>query len=192
MMLHACALDIRPSVERKHLVRKLRDHAVPMLVLDTCQRLEVFSPIEIRTFDAPIVDVWRNEQAFERLARIAAGLESRILGELEILGQVRCAYKEFHAHFGDDQRRLDRFFQDALSLARRARKQSGIDRQMTSLSGLAVERISHAAAASAITPDRTRLSSEARRAELTAPSRAASESRASVSRAATSSLPLVS
>ena len=84
-----------------------------------------------------IVHTWDAESAFERLARIAAGLESRILGELEILGQVRAAYKAFHGDHGKQVKQLDRFFQEALALGRKARRHSGIDTQMTSLSGLA-------------------------------------------------------
>jgi glutamyl-tRNA reductase len=76
--------------------------------------------------------------AFERLARIAAGLESRVLGELEILGQVREAYRVFKRNnSGPEAAWLDRLFQKALALSRKARRESGIDRNMTSLSGLA-------------------------------------------------------
>ena len=79
--------------------------------------------------------------AFERLARIAAGLESRILGELEILGQVRTAYRVFRQNEAGPSQDLDGLFQQALALARKARRESGIDRKMTSLSGLAAREL---------------------------------------------------
>jgi glutamyl-tRNA reductase len=141
MMVQGCTLDLPPSVERALVVRKLRECKAPMLVLDTCQRLEVFGPPEDYDPELPVHTYWRDRSAFERLARIAAGLESRILGELEVLGQVRAAYKDFRTRGGEDYRALDRFFQDALALARKARRESGIDRQMTSLSGLAAREI---------------------------------------------------
>lgn len=115
----------------------LRGSEQPLLLLSTCQRLEVYGPEGLELPGVPVGEAARDRVAFERLARIAAGLESRVLGELEVLGQVRDAYNDFRARFGAGHRGLDRSFQAALALARRARKESGIDRQMTSLGGLA-------------------------------------------------------
>jgi glutamyl-tRNA reductase len=140
-MMYAWALKVEPSAERELLVCKLRNHSYPILVLDTCQRLEVYAPAPLEDLSVPVLGAWRDGQAIERLARIAAGLESRILGELEILGQVREAYKAFRMRADGDHARMDRFLQDALSLARKARRQSGIDQQMTSLSGLAAREL---------------------------------------------------
>jgi len=130
--------------DRAAMVERLRREQ--WLVLDTCQRLEAFGvgepPFEVD-------DRWSKSEAFERLVRIATGLESRILGELEVLGQVRSAYKQFHAACQNassdpssktataNMVALDRMFQDVLALARKARKESGIDQNLTSLSGLA-------------------------------------------------------
>jgi len=135
MSLTAWSIEIPHSVERETAVRHLRNQSEPVLVLDTCQRLEVYgrSGQHISAAEA----CWTELEAFERLARIAAGLESRIIGELEVLGQVRTAYKTFRQTGPVADSYLDRFFQDVLSLARKARRHSGIDKQMTSLSGLA-------------------------------------------------------
>ena len=131
-------LELTAPHAREEAVNGLRNSTQsPQLVLDTCQRLECFGlglPVHehlrvVQTFDS--------QAAFERLARIAAGLESRILGELEVIGQVRTAYKQFHATTGRSLTALDRIFQDALALAREARRESGIDQNLTSLSGLA-------------------------------------------------------
>ena len=131
-------LNIPPAKEREDLVIDLwKDRTKPALVLNTCQRLECFG------FDEPEVDTGQVESkrehvdAFERLARIATGLESRILGELEVLGQVRNAYKYFHSNVSRDDKKLDRIFQDAIALARKARRESGIDKNLTSLGALA-------------------------------------------------------
>jgi len=136
-VVEAFSLDVPPSIEREQVVRDLRTSREPVLVLDTCQRLEVFAPNSFDVSSLPVSQRWRNAVAFERLARIAAGLESRILGELEVLGQVRDAYKEFRNQAEAGHLALDRIFQDALALGRKARKQSGVDTQLISLSGLA-------------------------------------------------------
>lgn len=112
------------------------------LVLNTCQRLEWYAFVEPEGLDLP-GRRWSGVEAFERLARIAAGLESRLVGELEILGQVREAYRRFRELGGRDDQVLDRVFQDALALARRARRESRIDESMTSLATLAVRRLLH-------------------------------------------------
>lgn len=141
MQLVARQIDARHPEERLEAIHRLRSIERPLLILNTCQRLEYFScraecVPELRTSQE-----WKDAVAFERLARIAAGLESRILGELEILGQVRTAYKDFRQSLRPDCCNLDRLFQDALALARRARRESGIDRNLTSLSALAAREL---------------------------------------------------
>jgi glutamyl-tRNA reductase len=137
MQLLACQIDTGCPEQRLQVIHHIRESGYPSLVLNTCQRLELFTCARHPLTELHTSQTWNNAVAFERLARIAAGLESRILGELEILGQVRTAYKTFHKQFGKYPCGLDRLFQDALSLARRARRESGIDRNLTSLSALA-------------------------------------------------------
>jgi len=141
--LKACTLEIPDPVWRERIAKTLRSQRVsPLLVLNTCQRLETYgwepaNPLPVGIKVTPIEE----GEAVRRLARIAAGLESRVLGELEVLGQVRQAYKDFHAQFGKDETRLDRMFQQALALARKARRESGIDSNLTGLAGLTARRI---------------------------------------------------
>lgn len=142
MNFAAYELEISTPHQRERIVNELAcDRGSPRLILSTCQRLECFG------FDIPVIDAaqvknqWINASAFERLSRIAAGLESRILGELEVLGQVRTAYKQFRETGGAAQARLDRIFQDALALARDARRESGIDSNLTSLGSLAAREV---------------------------------------------------
>jgi len=131
-------LEIKDARHREEVVETLsrrREH--PVLVLDTCQRLECFGtevPEDIRW---RITARWDSKDAFERMARIAAGLESRIIGELEVLGQVRGAYKTFREATSGEAKVLDRIFQEALALGREARRISEVDRNLTSLSALA-------------------------------------------------------
>lgn len=139
MPFAARQIEVSKPEERVQALASLQAVEHPLLILNTCQRLEIFGwiPEPQDDFGAE----WRDYLAFERLARIAAGLESRILGELEILGQVRTAYKDFKGRCESHDTTLDRIFQDALALARRARKVSGIDRDVTSLSALAAREL---------------------------------------------------
>lgn len=138
MQFVGCEIHLATAEARESMVRQLlQSQASPLLVLNTCQRLECFGKRNPTIPQIPVTRMWSDAEAFERLARIAAGLESRILGELEVLGQVRDAYRQFRTFGGLGDPSLDRVFQDALSLARKARRESGIDRKLTSLSALA-------------------------------------------------------
>ncbi len=57
-----------------------------------------------------------------------------------MLGQVRDGYRHFRQQ-GYANGSLDRVFQEALALARKARKESGIDNNLTSLSGHAAREL---------------------------------------------------
>lgn len=145
--LIACDIRIPEPTLREETARRLRSDCVhPVLVLNTCQRLETFGRVglseeEIAAEGFVECQLSCEQQMVRRLARIAAGLESRILGELEILGQVRQAYKDFTARFGKDDPKLDRLFQNALALARKARRESGIDQNVTGLAALTARKI---------------------------------------------------
>jgi len=137
MQLLGCQIELLHPTEREHVVHRLTaEQDSPLLVLDTCQRLESFGLGSPELPHLRVTQQWEDGEAFERLARIAAGLESRILGELEVLGQVRRAYRQFQT-VAPGARRLDRIFQDAIALGRKARRASGIDRNLTSLGALA-------------------------------------------------------
>lgn len=133
----AYELETACPIARHHAVEAMRTSQPPMLILNTCQRLECWGFGEPTADGVSVKTQFASAEAFERLARIAAGLESRILGELEILGQVRESYKQFRGDGGQTHTKLDRIFQDALSLARKARRESQIDQNLTSLGALA-------------------------------------------------------
>ncbi len=138
----SCALSIADPTERDRVARALRSQRQkPLMVLSTCQRLETYGRMRPNVGKECIIQERSEEEAIRSLARIASGLESRILGELEVLGQVRDAYKEFHLAFGKDDAALDRLFQKAIALARKARRESGIDTNLTGLAALTARRI---------------------------------------------------
>ncbi len=113
------------------------------LVLSTCNRSEVYGvPPESSHESAPGLSTFLSEfhsvrhdvlsvslyhhydqEAVRHLFRVAAGLDSMLLGEAEILGQVREAYRFAHEH-GATGPVLNRLFQGALEVGKRVRTET--------------------------------------------------------------------
>src|SRR5579862_7335579 len=115
------------------------------LVLSTCNRSELYGvPSELSTNSAGAVELFlasfhqlppselndslyrhRDSNAVRHLFRVAAGLDSMLLGEAEILGQVREAYRIALDH-GATGPVLNRMFQGALEVGKRVRSETEI------------------------------------------------------------------
>ncbi|HEY3258345.1 MAG TPA: glutamyl-tRNA reductase [Gemmatimonadaceae bacterium] len=80
--------------------------------------------------------VRRDREAVSHLFRVASGLDSMILGEAQIQGQVRDAWESCRAHSGVA---LNRLYQTALMVASRVREETGIGRGAASVSSAAVQ-----------------------------------------------------
>jgi glutamyl-tRNA reductase len=76
--------------------------------------------------------------AVRHLYAVAAGLDSQILGEHEVLGQVRRAYQAARAA-GTTDRLLDAVFVGALNAGRRVRRETLLGRHPDSVSSAAVD-----------------------------------------------------
>ena len=90
-----------------------------VILLSTCHRVELYGfgiMPDLRTH----LQVETGEQAVRHLMRVAAGLESAITGEDEVLHQVRDALAQARA-LGSLDRRLQRLFETAIAAGRRAR-----------------------------------------------------------------------
>lgn len=82
--------------------------------------------------------VMREREAVEHLFTVAAGLDSMILGESQIQGQVQDAYNyalEYHL----SNNVINTLLMSALTLGKRVRTETYIDRQAVSISSAAVE-----------------------------------------------------
>jgi len=79
-----------------------------------------------------------SESAVRHLFAVATGLDSLVLGEPQILGQVKSAYERALAA-GTAGHILHRLFQATFSAAKRARTETGIGRQAVNISSCAVE-----------------------------------------------------
>jgi NAD(P)-dependent dehydrogenase (short-subunit alcohol dehydrogenase family) len=86
----------------------------------------------------PCLYVKEGAEAVAHLFSVAGGLDSMVLGETEITGQVKQAYQAAHAAKLTG-RVTNRLFQTALQAAKEIRTQTGIGRGATSVGSVAVE-----------------------------------------------------
>jgi len=103
----------------------LGDVLVGRVLLVTCHRVELYGlgPMpELEIVDASVAGLrWLERQdAVEHLLRLAAGTESSVLGEDQILHQIRSSLREAQAH-GPIDPRLGRLVQLSLAVGRQAR-----------------------------------------------------------------------
>jgi glutamyl-tRNA reductase len=80
--------------------------------------------------------VRRDRDAVTHLFRVASGLDSMVLGEAQIHGQVREAWELSRAHAGPI---LNRLFQTSLSVAGRVRSETAVARGAASVSSASVQ-----------------------------------------------------
>ncbi len=77
--------------------------------------------------------------AVRHLYRVASGLESMVLGECEIMGQVRRAYRSAELNNGRLGSLIGRAFQGALRVGKRVRAETRLGAGPVSVAGAAVE-----------------------------------------------------
>src|SRR3954462_4344309 len=80
----------------------------------------------------------RDDEAVRHLFEVAAGLDSMIVGEAEVQGQVKRAY-ELALVEGVTGPLSNRLFRDALAAGKRVRTETAISRAHVSVSSVAVE-----------------------------------------------------
>jgi glutamyl-tRNA reductase len=132
----------------------LADEAV---ILSTCNRVEIYAatPLdpahafaELKQFlksARAVEDVVGDEiytlaepQSLRHLFKVASGMDSMVLGETEILGQIKDAYELAHTHKHTGAR-LNKAFQRAFHVAKHIRTHTSIQRGSVSVASVAVE-----------------------------------------------------
>jgi glutamyl-tRNA reductase len=136
---HGCRLKIGAQLEE-------------VVLLSTCNRVEVYGTTPwprgnaLRIFQqlggdadvAPYLYVKEGDEAVRHLFAVAGGLDSMVVGETEITGQVKTAYETARAA-GLTGRVTNRLFQTALQVAKEIRTHTQIGRGAVSVGSVAVE-----------------------------------------------------
>jgi len=124
------------------------------LILSTCNRVEVMvetkdKGADLRTFlrdylgtdpaeVEPHLYECRQRDAIHHLFRVTASLDSMVVGEPQILGQVKQAYATARAA-GTISSRLEQLFTRAFAVAKRVRTETAVGSRAVSVASVAVE-----------------------------------------------------
>jgi glutamyl-tRNA reductase len=132
------------------------DTLLENVIVSTCNRLEYYALVQSpQTAAETIIELLsqafqvsspafrshlyylQDEDVVNHLMRVASGLDSMVLGEAQILGQVVEAYQLAQAHHTADTI-LSRLFEKAIHAGKRARTETGIGLNPASISSIAI------------------------------------------------------
>ncbi|RLV56327.1 glutamyl-tRNA reductase [Aeromicrobium phragmitis] len=149
-LLERVSLDTDAGVKLSHRVLE-NDYVSESVVISTCNRVEIY--VEAERFHGAVDEVSRllaehaglgrdelvrnvyvhyDEAAVAHLFGVASGMDSMILGESQILGQVRDALQQAQAESTVGSA-LNALFQQALRIGKRGHAETGIDRLAPSI-----------------------------------------------------------
>jgi glutamyl-tRNA reductase len=152
---HHAPLEVRECLylgegHQAELASELARDGAEAVVLSTCNRTEVYlaggdfgrareelqhrSGLELEG----VLARWDDGEAVSHLFRVAAGLDSLVPGESQILGQVRVAYESARTA-GATGALLNRLFEDALHAGKRVRTEAKLHELPESVASSAVE-----------------------------------------------------
>ena len=160
---HTAPVDVRsshvfPAARMGEALVALRDYEAvrEAVMLSTCGRLEIYAELEdyeagvaqIKAFlqnfrhgDVSDLDSYLytllGRQAIGHLFRVSTGLDSMLIGEAEILGQVKEAYTQAQ-HARSLGKTLHKLFREALNAGKAARSQTGIGNDSVSIATAAI------------------------------------------------------
>ena len=131
-------------------------------ILSTCNRVEVLVNSDSATIDeeqvirflsqvrdvpldafAPYVYTFNGEECIRHIFRVISGLDSMVVGEYQIVSQLKQAYELAHQH-GTAGTVLHRLFHHAFGVSKRVRSETAIGEGKTSLPSVAVDTIRNA------------------------------------------------
>ena len=153
---HTCPVEVREkfAFTATHTLDECVDPNAETVWLSTCNRTEMYSVFGeagaaeasfVKTLDIPTELIARytfrleDAEAARHLFRVASGLESLVVGEDEILGQVRRSLADAH-RIGSAGAVLTRLFEYALTTGKRVRSETEINRYPASVSAASASR----------------------------------------------------
>ncbi len=129
-----------------------------VVIVSTCNRTEIYTSGDCakaviaemlsRTAGIPALDIMDNtyyytqEDALSHLMKVAAGLDSLVLGEPQILGQIKQAFAQAKAA-GTIGPQLQKLFQHTFSIAKKVRSDTDIGANAVSVAYVAVQLSKH-------------------------------------------------
>jgi glutamyl-tRNA reductase len=152
-------LAFTPATLQRALAELTARYSCEAVVLGTCNRVELYlaRPLDVAPLDAELVGEYLcelhhiphadlrphlyahyNAEAIRHLFRVVASLDSLVVGEGQIAGQVKEAYESARAQSASGPF-LNALFQQARQVAKRVRSETGISRGNVSISSVAVE-----------------------------------------------------
>ncbi|MED6134051.1 Glutamyl-tRNA reductase 2, chloroplastic [Stylosanthes scabra] len=162
--IHTAPVEIReklaiPEAQWPQVITELcaLNHIEEAAVLSTCNRMEIYvvalsqhrgvkevTDWMSKTSGVPIPELCKhqvllyNKDATQHLFEVAAGLDSLVLGEGQILAQVKQVVKAGQGVAGFD-RKISGLFKQAISVGKRVRSETNISSGSVSVSSAAVE-----------------------------------------------------
>ncbi len=149
----------RAAVAAEHLDDALKDISKQSdieeaTILSTCNRTEVYCHVPNTNSDAvkkwlcdfhqlpkdevaPYLYALPNQDAVKHAFRVASGLDSLVIGEPQILGQMKSAFAHAHKN-GNTGKILNRLFQNTFSVAKEIRSSTAIGNSAVSVAYAAV------------------------------------------------------
>jgi glutamyl-tRNA reductase len=145
--------DVRKTLEELHHAEMISE----VLLLSTCNRVEVYA--DVARFHPAVAEITNvlarhaglavsdlsdhlyvhfAEAAAEHMFTVACGLDSMVIGESQILGQLRAAYT-LGSDLGSVGSVLHDLAQTALRVGKRAHTETGIDRAGASVVSVALD-----------------------------------------------------
>ncbi len=87
-----------------------------------------------------VVSIHKNDEAIDHLFKVAAGLKSQILGDFEIIGQIKTWFKRFKKH-GSSGAFLERLINTAIQISKKVKNETTLSNGAASVSFAAVQYI---------------------------------------------------
>ena len=145
-----------PESRLPEACKRLAEHAdvAEGMIVSTCNRVEFLANMkngsgDLRAFMREYFDVdmgpfenhlyeFREDEAIRHVFRVAASLDSMIVGEPQILGQIKEAYATARA-VGAVRMQLDQLLTRAFAVAKRVRTETAVGSSSVSVASVAVE-----------------------------------------------------